>query len=159
MSLLAVLALLPALMHTPAPQTQPAGLPEPLRAHIGGEAFAPLTTVAALPKGLKDELARLFREKSLQLADPGAPFNATDVVGPKLLPFRRLIAAGCAGDHCLVHYEKGGFAHVYQVVVLSRQGDTLRFVWGGSVAGPIPSVQAVRDALAAQKVLGQKDYW
>jgi hypothetical protein len=134
-------------------------MPEALRAHISSETFTPLSTVAALPKGLKDELARRFKEKSLQLADPGAPYQATDVIGPELLPFRRLISAGCAADHCLVHYERGGFAHTYAVLVLSRRGKTVRVVWGGGVGGPIPGVRAVRDALVARTVIGQAKYW
>jgi hypothetical protein len=134
-------------------------MPEALRAHIGGETFTPLTTVAALPQGLKGELARLFKEKSLQLADPGAPYNATDAVGPDPLPFRRLIAAGCAADHCLVHYERGGIAHTYAVLVLSRKGETIRLVWGGAPYGPLAGVKAVRDALAAGNVVGQTEYW
>jgi hypothetical protein len=134
-------------------------MPEALRAHIASETFTPLTTVAALPEGLKSELTRLFKDTSLQLADPGAPYQASDVIGPELLPFRRLISAGCAVDHCLVHYERGGFTHTFAVLVLSRQGDTFRVVWGGGVGGPIPGVMAVRDALVARKVIGQAKYW
>jgi hypothetical protein len=140
-------------------QQVPAPLPEPLRAHIGSEAFTPLSSVKALPDALKVELARLFGEKALELAEPGALFQVSDAVGPERLPWRRLIAAGCAVDHCLVHYERGGLAHVHHVVVLSRQNGQMRFVWGGAVGGPLPNVQAVRDTLAAGKVLGLTGYW
>jgi hypothetical protein len=134
-------------------------LPESLREHIRTETFAPLTSVGALPDPVKRELGQLFETTGLALAEPGAPFQATDVVTNPKLPWRRLIAAGCAADHCLVHYEKGGFAHVYHVLVVSRQGDRARLVWGGAVSGPIRDVQAVRDALAAGQVLGQTKYW
>ena len=142
----------------PAPDV-PHGVPEQLRAHIGAETFTPLAGVGALPDPVKAALAQLFGTKSLDLAEPGAPFQATDMVVDPRLPWRRLIAAGCAADHCLVHYERGGFVHVYQVVVLSRQGDGVRFVWGGAVGGPIPNVHGVKDALATGKVLGQTKYW
>lgn len=137
----------------------PHPIPEPLRAHLRGETFTPLATVGALPDGVKRELVALFGTKQLELAEPGAPFQATDMVVNPRLPWRRLVSAGCAADHCVVHYERGGFVHVYQVVVLARQGDTVRFVWGGALAGPIGDVQAVRDAVAAGKVVGQTRHW
>ena len=141
------------------PADPASAIPESLRAHIRAETFSPLASVSALPAAVQTELARLFGTKSLDLADPGAPFQATDVVTNPRLPWRRLISAGCAADHCLVHYEKGGFAHLYQVVVLSRQGEAVRFAWGGAVAGPMPNVQAVRDTVASGKALGQTKYW
>jgi hypothetical protein len=137
----------------------PHPIPEPLRAHLRGETFTPLTSVGALPDGVKRELADLFGTKQLELADPGAPFQATDVVVHPRLPWRRLVSAGCGADHCVVHYERGGFVHVYQALVLARQGDTVRFVWGGALSGPIGDVQGVRDAIAAGKVIGQTRHW
>jgi hypothetical protein len=140
----------------PPPDLHP--IPETLRAHLRGETFTPLSSVAALPDAVKHELADLFGTKGLQLADPGAPFQATDVVLDPKLPWRRLVSAGCAADHCIVHYERGGFAHAYQVVVLARQGDRARFVWGGA-AGLLGNVHAVRDAVAAGKVPGRTKHW
>jgi hypothetical protein len=140
----------------PAPESPP--VPEQLRSHLRAETFVPISTVSALPDPVKTELARLFGTKSLALAEPGAPFQATDVVTDPRLPWRRLVSAGCAADHCLVHYERGGFAHVHQVIVLSREGDRVRFAWGG-VAGPLGGVHGVRDALAAGKVRGLSSGW
>jgi hypothetical protein len=141
-----------------APDASPA-IPETLRAHLRRETFTALPSVTALPAGVRDALGDLFGEGPLQLAEPGAPFQATDVVVAPRLPWRRLIAAGCAADHCLVHYEKGGFAHVFYVVVLSRNGASARFEWGGMGPGPMPDLQAVREAVGNGKVLGQTKYW
>ena len=55
-------------------------IPDALRAHLRGERFSPLTTVAALPAGLRQALNKLFGGKTLDMADPGAPFQATDVM-------------------------------------------------------------------------------
>ena len=64
-----------------------AAVPDALRTHLRSERFAPLTTVAALPASLRDELNNLFGGKTLEMADPGAPFQATDVmVTPRLPP-------------------------------------------------------------------------
>ena len=138
-----------------------AGLPDALRDHLRGEAFAPVATVAALSPGVKEELAKLFGE-TLRMAEPGAPFQATDVIGPERLPFRRLIVAGCSADHCLVNYEKGGFVHVYHVVVLRTSVARTSFEWGGTTGGGLANVDAVKDAIVTGKVVGQprsSKYW
>src|SRR3954471_4452946 len=60
-------------------------IPDALRAHLRTEHFSPLTTVAALPAGLRQALSELFKAPTLDMADPGAPFQATDVmVTPRL---------------------------------------------------------------------------
>jgi hypothetical protein len=64
-------------------------IPDALRAHLRGERFSPLTTVAALSAGLRQALCELFNSKTLDMADPGAPFQATDVLVMPRLPARR----------------------------------------------------------------------
>ena len=145
-------------------QDKPAGaLPSALRDHVKGETFAPVTTVAALPASVREGLAQLFGE-TLKMADPGARFQTTDVLGPEKLPFRRLIAAGCSADHCLVHYEKGGFAHLYYVTVFRNAGADAKgakFEWGGSTGGGLANVDAVKEALVTGKIVAQPTpkYW
>jgi hypothetical protein len=119
---------LAAVISSGQPAPESPPVPEQLRSHLRAETFVPISTVSALPDPVKTELARL------------------------------LVSAGCAADHCLVHYERGGFAHVHQVIVLSRDGDRVRFAWGG-VAGPLGGVHGVRDALAAGKVRGLSSGW
>jgi hypothetical protein len=50
------------------------------------------------------------------LAEPGAPWNGTDVIY-KNLPFRRLIWAVSDGNYFVVHYEQGGFAPTAYVLI------------------------------------------
>lgn len=85
---------------------------------VAGQRFEAIATVAALPAPVRTELARLMRQDSLRMADPGQPFQVTDVVMDRSLPGRRLILAGQAKDLVVVHYERGGFAHQYKLVVL-----------------------------------------
>jgi hypothetical protein len=145
------------------PQTAvpPAAIPEALRAHLRSERFAPVTTVAALPAGLRDALNGLFNTKTLDVADPGAPFQATDVMVTPRLPPRRLTAAGCSADHCLVYYERGGFAHVHYAVVFKVSANATRFEFGGLAAGGLRDLDAVKDALVSGKVVAQSatTYW
>lgn len=51
------------------------------------------------------------------MADPGQPFNKTDVVD-RNLPSRRLIRAGHRGADWFVWYEQGGVAYSWQAVVV-----------------------------------------
>jgi hypothetical protein len=131
-------------------------VPDVLRVHLRSERFSPLANVAALPTGLRDELNNLFGGKTLELADPGAPFQATDVMVTPRLPHRRLTAAGCSPDHCLVYYERGGFAHVHYAVLFKVSSDGTRFEFGGLAPGGLADLEAVKTAIAAGKVLGQK---
>jgi hypothetical protein len=133
--------------------------PDALRAHLRGEHFSPLTTVAALPAGLRQALSELFNAPTLDMADPGAPFQATDVMVTPRLPARRLVAAGCSADHCLVCYERGGFAHVHQIVLFGKTDTAFRFVDGGAAPGGLSDLEQVKDALLSGKIMGGSKYW
>jgi hypothetical protein len=130
-----------------------------LRTHLRGERFSPLTTVAALPAGLRQALSELFNAPTLDMADPGAPFQATDVMVAPRLPARRLVAAGCSADHCLVYYERGGFAHVHQIVLFGKADTAFRFVEGGVAPGGLADLEQVKDALMSGKIVGGSKYW
>jgi hypothetical protein len=138
---------------------QAAGIPDALRAHLRDERFAPLTTVAALPEGVRDALQALFGGKTLEMADPGQPFQATDVMVMPRLPPRRLTAAGCSADHCVVYYERGGFAHVHQIVLFSTSETPARLEYGGVAANGLTDLEQVREALVSGKVMATSKYW
>jgi hypothetical protein len=79
--------------------------------------FGRIDRVADLPK----EVLAAFHDTIAPhdpplLAEPGEPFQATDVVGPdgpKLA--RRMIFAGFSKSLFYVYYERGGIAHTYHV--------------------------------------------
>jgi hypothetical protein len=137
----------------------PSAMSGALRNHLRAESFAPIATVSALPAGTRDALQDLFKEKTLALADPGTPFQATDVVIGKLLPWRRMIAAGCSSDHCVVYYERGGIAHVFSIMVFKVDGTNTRFEFGGAAPGGLAGLDAVKGALTSGSVIGQTQYW
>ncbi len=141
------------------PKTGEPGLTPALRDHVRAERFAPVTTVAALPAGVREALNDLFGGKTLEMADPGQPFQATDVMVTPRLPARRLVAAGCSADHCLVYYERGGFAHVHQIVLFGTTDASARVVHGGVAAGGLTDLDQVRDALLSGKLMGGSKYW
>jgi len=141
------------------PKPSDSGLTPALRDHIRSERFSSLATVAALPASVRKGLSDLFGSDTLDMADPGQPFQATDVMVMPRLPARRLVAAGCSPDHCLVYYERGGFAHIHQIVLFSTADAAARLVHGGVAAGGLADLDQVKDALASGKVMGGSKYW
>ena len=95
----------------------PVALSGALRAHVKDERFGIVTSIRGLPLGVRDGLQTLFGSQALDIAEPGAEFQVTDVIVDPKLPIRRLVAAGCSTDHCLVYYERGGIAHTWQVAL------------------------------------------
>ncbi len=139
--------------------TDPAALPRALRAHVQNERFGVVTSIRGLPLGVRDGLQTLFGSASLTIAEPGAPFQITDDSADKTLPIRRLVAAGCSIDHCLVYYERGGIAHTWQVALFYWTPAATRFEWGGTAPRGLTSVDEVRSAVLSGAVKGPTRFW
>jgi hypothetical protein len=141
-------------------QTSDAGaLPAALRSRLQNERFGIVTSIRGLPLGVRDGLERLFGG-GLDIAEPGAEFQATGaVVNPKL-PLRRLIAAGCSIDqHCLVYYERGGTDHTWHVALFHWTPAATRFEWGGAAPAGLKTIEDVLNAIFSGKIKGQARFW
>jgi hypothetical protein len=157
--LVAVLVvILASLVTTQTPPASPM-LPESLRTHLRDEQYVAVASVAALSKEVRDGLRDLFGAPTLGLAEPGAEYQATDVMLKPNLPTRRLIRAGCSADHCLVYYERGGIAHTWHVVVFQLRESGARFEWGGSAPWDLRDLDQVRSAILTGAVKGQTTYF
>jgi len=71
-----------------------------------------LYRVRELPQSIAD----LLRQRVPGIANPGEPFNSTDLIVPSL-PLTQLTWAGISGEFCFVLYKRGGFAP-HQVLLL-----------------------------------------
>jgi hypothetical protein len=132
--------------------TPPAPLSAALRAHLKDERFGLVTSIRGLPLGVREGLQTLFGGQSLDMAEPGAEFQATDVMVNPKLPKRRLVAAGCSSDHCLVYYERGGIAHVWEVALFHWTPAATRFEWGAAAAGGLATIDDVRKAILSDEI-------
>ena len=141
------------------PQASETGFTAAVRDHVRAEQFAPVATVAGLPANVRDGLNDLFGGRTLEMADPGQPFQATDVMVTPRLPARRLVSAGCSTDHCLVYYERGGFARVHHIALFGTADAPARLIHGGVAAGGLADLEQVRDALVSGKVAVDSKYW
>ena len=132
----------------------PAKVPDALRNHVTNERFQSVTSIRGLPLGVRDELQNLFGSGSLDIAEPGAPFQVTDVIVNAKLPRRRLIAAGCSADHCLVYYERGGIAHTWHVTLFHWTPAATRLEMGGVAPSGLKSIEEIRTALLSDRIKG-----
>jgi hypothetical protein len=139
--------------------TPPVVLSAALRAHVKDERFGIVTSVRGLPLGVREALQTLFGSQSLDIAEPGAEFQATDVIVDPKLPTRRLVAAGCSTDHCLVYYERGGIAHTWQVALFHWTPAATRFEWGGAAPGGLATIDDVRKAVLSGEIKSPARFW
>src|SRR5262245_33597568 len=66
---------------------------------------------------LPPQVVSLCADENGRIAEPGNKWEATDYITNAKLPRRRLIWAASDGDYCVVHYERGGIAHSYHVLI------------------------------------------
>jgi len=137
----------------------PASPSAQLRAHVKDERFDIVTSIRGLPLGVRDGLQTLFGSQTLDIAEPRAEFQVTDVVVKPGLPIRRLVAAGCSIDHCLVYYERGGIAHTWQAALFHWTPAATRFEWGGIAPGNLKTIDDVRNALLSGTIKGATRSW
>jgi len=138
--------------------TSTTALSETQRAHVKGDRFQIVTAVRGLPLGVRDGLQKLFGTPTLDIAEPGAEYQTTDVIGSEL-PIRRLVAAGCSQDHCLVYYERGGIAHTWQVALFHWTPAATRFEWGAIAPGGFTTIDDVRKAVLSGAIKTPNKVW
>jgi hypothetical protein len=140
----------------------PAALSEALRDHVKNDRFGIVTSIRGLPLGVRNELQELFGSQNtldIDIAEPGAEFQVTDVIVNPQLPIRRLVAAGCTIEYCLVYYERGGIAHTWQVALFHWTPAATRFEWGGAAPGGLATIDDVRNAVLSGAIKGPARFW
>jgi len=136
-----------------------AALSAELRNHVKADRFQIVTSVRGLPLGVRDGLQKLFGSQTLDIAESGAEFQLTGVIGEPRRPIRRLVAAGCAVEFCLVYYERGGGAHTWRAALFHWTPEATRFEWGGIAPGGLATIDAVRSAILSGAIKGPVAIW
>jgi hypothetical protein len=139
--------------------TGPAVLPGSLRDHVKSDRFEVVTSIRGLPLGVREGLQTLFGSQSLDIAAPGAEFQHPNGVADPKLPLRRLIAAGCSTEYCLVYYERGGSAHTWLVALFHWTPAATRFEWGGNARSGLATIDDIRKAVLSGVVQGPVTAW
>jgi hypothetical protein len=93
-----------------------------------------------------------------RLAEPGQKWNATDAITDPTLPGKRLIWAAVGGKYYVVHYERGGIAHTFHILVakFTKNDAKPKVVWR-AIGGPLKDYGAFLDALRSGKLDGRLD--
>jgi hypothetical protein len=112
------------------------------------ERFAVVRRVASIPHAVMAEASAArgpeYATPPIEFAEPGAPFQSTDVIMTPRLPGRRLIVAWSSPDWYVLHYEVGGVAHTYHVAAFSLRNGHARFVWHAQLRGALANLDALR---------------
>ena len=108
---------------------------------------------------LPTPIVALCAGDNLKMADPGQKWNATDAIIDPSLPGKRLIWAAVDGGHYVVHYERGGIAHTFHVLVanLAKSEAKPTVIWS-AMGGPFKNYAAFLDALRSGKLDDRLDY-
>jgi hypothetical protein len=139
-------------------QAAPTGaLSAEARTHLQNERFQVVTSLRGLPLGVRNGLQRLFESQSLDIAEPGAEFGRSGTNAN--LPNRRLVAAGCSYDHCLVYYERIDKSHTWQVTLFHWSPKETRFEWGGTAGGGHTSIDDIRAATLSGAIKSTAGPW
>jgi hypothetical protein len=101
----------------------------------------------------------LFGSQTLDIAESSAEVQGTDVIVTPKRSLRRLVAAGCSIDHCLVYYERGGSDHSWLVALFHWTPAETRFEWGGHARGRLATIDDVRNAVLSGTVKGPVTFW
>jgi hypothetical protein len=99
-----------------------------------------------IPAPVRKELTDQW--KSDWIADPGEPFQVTDVIGPEKLPGRRLVIAARGTKAWIICYETGGIAHLFHLAIVPFEADKVRGdgTWL-MLRPPITDLSSIRDAV------------
>jgi hypothetical protein len=137
----------------------PFALSRELRAHVQGERLQIVTSIRGLPLGVRGGLENLFGSQTLDIAESGAEFQASGVKVNSTLPIRRLVAAGCSYDHCLIYYERGGSVRTWRVALFHWTPEATRFEWGGTAPGGLATIENVRSAILSGAIKEPASLW
>src|SRR5436190_24267663 len=92
------------------------------------------------------------------IADPGQNSNATDAIMDPTLPAKRLIWAAAGGEYYIVHYERGGIAHTFYILIakLTKNDAKPKVIWQAG-GGPLKDYAAFVEASRSGKLYDSLD--
>jgi hypothetical protein len=100
----------------------------------GTQTFHEVDKSSLLPKAVLDQFGGPIDFNHITahafggMADPGQPFNSTDVMDSKD-PTRQLVVAALSQQYCLVTYWRGGITLRLQTAIFELSGDHAKVIW------------------------------
>jgi len=134
-------------------------LSAPLRDQVKAAKFGVVTSVRGLPLGIRDRLQTMWGSQTLDIAEPGTEFQGSGANVNRQLPTRRLVAAGCTIELCLVYYQRGGATQTWHVALFHWTPAATRLEFGGLAPGGLATVDDVRKAVLSGAIKGPARFW
>jgi hypothetical protein len=119
---------------------------------LDSSSFQLRASVTDIPDTVRAAFVKARGEASFLMAEPGAEWQATDVVLKPKLPHRRLKAVALSQELCILFYEVGGRGHSDHVVVFRHSKDGAELVWRAVSEPAVTSPMAILVALEEDKV-------
>ena len=109
-------------------------------------------------KDLPPAVVALCVDDNGRLAEPGQNWNATCVITDPSLPGKRLIWAAVGGEYYVVHYERGGIAYSFHILVakLTKNDAKPKVIWQAG-GGPLKDYAAFVEASRSGKLYDSLD--
>jgi hypothetical protein len=102
------------------------------RDHLLDGAFSEVRDVASIPPEVRKNFLTFVQAEKFEMANPGEEFQVSDYVDKPGLPWQRLILAGRSSDKFFLHYEHGGIALSFHLVVFDMK-NAGSILWAGYV--------------------------
>jgi hypothetical protein len=118
-------------------------------------AFETLGSTQDLPA----DIVALCADDKGRLAEPGAAWEANDIITDDSLPHKRLIWAAKKNGYYVAHYESGGRGHSYHVLLVMKNGTPEPIVvWHGIATEKIANFSTFAAALNTDRLDDSRDY-
>jgi hypothetical protein len=124
------------------------------RKRLSAATLKSATKTSAIPPEVRKAFAAMVGQTSFEMAEPTQPFQVGDDIAPgPPLPGRRLIFTASDEGLCVIHYERGGVAHLFEGVAFElSKGEPPKLAWAALFEGKLPDVDALRQAVATGKL-------
>jgi hypothetical protein len=124
----------------------------------GRESVRMIRSTGEIAPAVTRACAAVILDHKFEMANPGKPFQVTDVISTPNLPWRRLIWVASIPGYDVVHYERGGIAHSFHILLVAsgKAPRPARVIWSAVATGARAPLNAYDDFLDALKT-GQLD--
>ena len=104
--------------------------PEHRKALQDSKRFHEVRTTTNLPPAV----VAFCADDNGRLAEPGQNWEPTDAIINSKFPRKRLIWAATDGEYFVVHYERGGIAHSFHILIAELKPGNInsRVIWRGA---------------------------
>ena len=125
------------------------------RQHVMQDAFVVSRTTAAIPGSVKQAWVSYTHETQFRMAEPGKPFQESDVVRDASLPWKRLRFVAVSKDMCVLQYERGGIFYSPVVAVFHLTGDKATLVYADQSRNIYAGMNELRRDIDKQHILAK----